>query len=161
MNAPAADLVSYEHDGAIATITMDDGRVNVVSLAMVSAVNDALDRALADDAVVVLQGREGVFSAGFDLTASARRCVRKVDDGAGRLRARRANALVPRPIVIGVHGPRHRDGRLPALLGRPSGRRAGPFKLVANEVAIGLTMPHAAWRCCAAASGAGGVRREP
>ena len=52
----------------VATITMDDGKVNALSPAM-------LDRAAAprstgppaDGAVVVLAGREGVFSGGFDL----------------------------------------------------------------------------------------------
>ena len=47
---------------------MDDGKVNVMSSAMQAELHAALDRAEADGAVVVLTGRPGVFSAGFDLT---------------------------------------------------------------------------------------------
>jgi hypothetical protein len=60
-------LVSYETDGTTATVTMDDGKVNVLSLAMARELNAALDRAAAERQVVLLTGREGVFSAVFDL----------------------------------------------------------------------------------------------
>jgi enoyl-CoA hydratase len=46
---------------------MDDGKVNALSRPMLTELGAALDRAAADRAVVVLTGREGVFSAGFDL----------------------------------------------------------------------------------------------
>src|SRR5258707_358326 len=60
-------LVTYRAHDAVAAITMDDGKVNVLSLAMLTELDAALDRAAADRAVVVLTGRDGVFSAGFDL----------------------------------------------------------------------------------------------
>ena len=60
-------LVRYAIDGAIATVTMDDGKVNVLSPRMLAEIGAALDRAEADRAVVLLTGRPGVFSAGFDL----------------------------------------------------------------------------------------------
>jgi enoyl-CoA hydratase len=59
--------VTYQLTDSIATITMDDGKVNVLSPRMFGEINAALDRAAADRAVVVLSGRPGVFSAGFDL----------------------------------------------------------------------------------------------
>src|SRR3954471_12415346 len=60
-------LVSYHLEGAIATVTMDDGKVNALSPAMQAELKSALDRAEADRAVLLLTGRDGVFSAGFDL----------------------------------------------------------------------------------------------
>src|SRR5262245_34061430 len=60
-------LVAYRLEDSIAAITMDDGKLNVMSLRMLTELNAALDRAAADRAVVLLGGREGVFSAGFDL----------------------------------------------------------------------------------------------
>src|SRR5215475_5049858 len=60
-------LVTYKLRDAVATITMDDRKVNALSLAMLNEIDTALDRAAADRAVVVLTGREGIFSAGFDL----------------------------------------------------------------------------------------------
>ena len=62
-------MVSYHCDGTIATITIDDGKVNALSLGVLAALDAALDRAEHDGAVVILAGREGVFSAGFDLPA--------------------------------------------------------------------------------------------
>src|SRR5215831_17787666 len=59
--------VSYRLEDSIATITLDDGNKNVLSQAMFSDMAEALDRAEADKAVVLLTGREGIFSAGFDL----------------------------------------------------------------------------------------------
>ena len=62
-----SDLVSYELSDRIATLTMDDGKVNAMSIAMLTAMHRAFDRAETDEAIVLLTGREGIFSAGFDL----------------------------------------------------------------------------------------------
>ena len=60
--------VSYRRDEAIAVITMDDGKVNVLGPAMLGEVEKAFDQAEADDAgAVVLAGNQKVFSGGFDL----------------------------------------------------------------------------------------------
>ena len=60
--------VSYQRDDAIAVITMDDGKVNVLGPAMLAEINKAVDQAEADDAgAVVLAGNHKVFSGGFDL----------------------------------------------------------------------------------------------
>ena len=67
-----ADLTRYElHDG-IATVTMDDGKANVMSVSMLKALDAALDQTLADKAVLVLTGRERMFSGGFDLSVFQR-----------------------------------------------------------------------------------------
>ena len=60
--------VSYRRDDSLAIITMDDGKVNVLGIAMLGDINGALDQAEADDAAaVVLAGNHRVFRAGFDL----------------------------------------------------------------------------------------------
>jgi enoyl-CoA hydratase len=60
--------VSYRRDEAIAVITMDDGKVNVLGPAMLGEIEKAFDQAEADDAgAVVLAGNHKVFSGGFDL----------------------------------------------------------------------------------------------
>ena len=61
--------VNYELNESIATIALDDGKVNVLGPAMQTAINEALDRAEKDDAkAVVLAGNQRVFSGGFDLS---------------------------------------------------------------------------------------------
>src|SRR5215471_13701713 len=62
-----AGRVIYRLEDSIATVTLDDGNKNVLSREMIQDIGEALDRAEADRAVVLLTGREGIFSAGFDL----------------------------------------------------------------------------------------------
>ena len=61
------DLATYQHEHGIATIKMDDGKVNALGVPMLRQLHLAFDRAEADEAIVILTGREGGFSAGFDL----------------------------------------------------------------------------------------------
>ena len=141
-------MISYRLDDAIATITIDDGKVNVLSLAVLTEVNAALDRAEQDQAVVVLSGREGVFSAGFDLPVlraggpDALAMLRAGFETAARLLA------FPRPVVIACTGHAVAMGVFLLLCGDYRVGATGPFKITANEVAIGLTMPRAAVEIC-------------
>lgn len=136
--------VRYDLDGDIATITLDDGKVNAMSLAMIGAVNDALDRAEADGAVVVLTGREGVFSAGFDLdTLRGGAFGSSTMVRAGFELAERVLAF-PRPVIAACTG--HAIAMGAFLLCSADHRVGadGAFRFAANEVAIGLTVPQAA-----------------
>jgi enoyl-CoA hydratase len=63
-----SDAVTYELDGDVAVITFDDGKANALSHAAIDALNAALDRAAGESKAVVLVGRPGRFSAGFDLS---------------------------------------------------------------------------------------------
>ena len=141
-------MISYRLDDAIATITIDDGKVNVLSLPLLTEVNAALDRAEQDQAVVVLAGREGVFSAGFDLPVlraggpDALAMLRAGFETAARLLA------FPRPVVIACTGHAVAMGVFLLLSGDFRVGATGPFKITANEVAIGVTMPRAAVEIC-------------
>jgi enoyl-CoA hydratase len=137
-------LVSYRLDGAIASIIMDDGKVNAMSPDMIAELNDALDRAEADRATVLLTGREGVLSAGFDLPtlrAGGSGAIDMVRSGF-ELAARVLS--FPRPVVIACNGHAVAMGVFLLLSGDYRIGVAGPYKLMANEVALGLTMPWAA-----------------
>src|SRR5271170_5285680 len=141
-------MISYHCGDAIATITIDDGKVNALSLAALAGLNAALDRAEQDDAVVILAGREGIFSAGFDLPVlrgrgpDALAMLRAGFELAARLLA------FPRPVVIACTGHAVAMGVFLLLCGDYRIGASGPYKLTANEVAIGLTMPRAAVEIC-------------
>jgi enoyl-CoA hydratase len=143
-----SDLVSYSLTDRTATIAMDDGKANALSLEMLSAVNAGLDRAVADDAVVILTGREGIFSGGFDLKvlgAGGSEAARMLDEGfllALRLLEH------PTPVIIACSGHAVAMGCFLLLSGDYRIGVNGPFRLVANEVAIGLTMPWTAIEIC-------------
>jgi enoyl-CoA hydratase len=140
--------VTYEVEGSVATIAMDDGKANVLSPAMLAELNGALDRAEADRAAVVLTGREGRFSGGFDLAvinAGGQEAVGMIRGGfelAARLLA------FPTPVVIAASG--HAVAMASFLLCSGDYRlgTAGPYKITANEVAIGMVMPYAAIEIC-------------
>ncbi len=141
-------LVSYQLESSVATITMNDGKVNALSSRMLSELGGALDQALADRAVVVLTGRPGVFSAGFDLRVLKARG----DEAAALLRtgfgmAERLLAF-PAPVVIACTGHAVAMGVFLVLSGDYRIGTSGAFKITANEVAIGMTMPRAAIEIC-------------
>jgi enoyl-CoA hydratase len=141
-------LVTYRLRDRVATITMDDGKVNALSLAMLTELGAALDRAAADRAVVVLTGRDGVFSAGFDLPvlraggAAAAGLLHAGFDLAARLLA------FPAPVLVACPGHAIAMGAFLALSGDYRIGVSGPYKFTANEVAIGMTVPLAAVEIC-------------
>ncbi len=131
------ELTTYALADGIATITMDDGKVNVLSSAMLGAISAELDRAEADGAVVVLAGRAQTFSAGFDLRS---------DDWptmltAGAELARRMLSF-PRPVVAACNGNALAMGSFLLLSADVRIGARGAYKLGLNEVAIGLTLPY-------------------
>jgi enoyl-CoA hydratase len=137
-------FVTYRLEDSIAMITMDDGKVNAMSPQMITEINAALDQAAADRAVVVLSGREGVFSGGFDLKvlrAGGPESIAMVR--AGFELAERVLSF-PMPVAIACTGHAVAMGVFLLLSGDYRVGAAGSFKLAANEVAIGLTMPRAA-----------------
>jgi len=141
-------LVTYRLDDPVATITMDDGKVNALSPAMIAELGAALDRAESDRAVVVLTGRAGVFSAGFDLAVlraggpETADLLRAGFDLAARLLA------FPAPVLVACTGHAVAMGAFLLLSCDYRIGAAGPFRLTSNEVAIGITMPYAAIEIC-------------
>jgi enoyl-CoA hydratase len=141
-------LVSTTVADGVATLTMDDGKVNVLSLAMQEALHAGLDEAEAGGSVVLLTGRPGVFSAGFDLPT----LQGDGPDGARMLRGgfELSERLLsfPTPVVVACTGHAIAMGLFLVLSGDLVIGADGPFKLVAIEVAIGMTLPMAAVEVC-------------
>ncbi len=136
-----AELATYELEGRIATIAMDDGKANAFSIEMLKAVMAALDRAERDEAVVVLTGRERFFSAGFDLEVFSERPHEIVE--MLTLGARLSERLLsfPTPVLVACSGHAIAAGTFPVLAADLRIGVEGPYKLGLNEVRIGLTVP--------------------
>ena len=137
----ADGLVTYASDDTVSTITMDDGKVNVFSIAMLEALHRAFDQAERDGTVVVLTGRPGCFSAGFDLGT-----LRDTPEHARallRLGATMAERILsfPAPVVASCTGHAFPAGAFLLLSADTRIGADGPFKLGLNEVRIGLTLP--------------------
>jgi enoyl-CoA hydratase/carnithine racemase len=136
-----AELATYCLEDEIATIALDDGKVNALSIEMLRTVLDCLDRAERDGAVVLLTGREGYFSAGFDLKVFSERPDEIVE--MLTLGARLCERLLsfPTPVLVACGGHAIAAGTFAALAADVRIGAKGPFKLGLNEVRIGLTVP--------------------
>ena len=133
--------VRYEQLGNIAVITLDDGKANALSYGLMDAAEEALARAGREAAAVVLTGRAGRFSAGFDLRemmAGAEQARSLVARGAEFLM--RLYAL-PMPLVVACSGHALAGGALTVLTGDVRVGVEGPFKIGLNEVQIGMPLP--------------------
>jgi enoyl-CoA hydratase len=140
------ERVAYElGDDGVALVTMDDGKVNAMSRAMIGDVAAAFERAAGDGAAVLLTGRAGVLSGGFDLTT-----LRGGDAAAVTAMVRGGFELTarvlahPRPVVIASAGHAIALGVFLMMCGdlRIGVRSGGRYS--ANEVAIGLSVPETA-----------------
>jgi enoyl-CoA hydratase len=138
-----SQLVSYRAAGRVATVTLDDGKVNALSAAMQAEIGAALDRAEADRMAVLLTGRPGIFSAGFDL-----KVLRAGGDPAQQMVRGGFVLSFPAPVVIACPG--HAIAMAAFLLLSADYRLGadGPYKITANEVSIGLEIPQAAIEIC-------------
>ena len=135
--------VSYRLDGHVAVITFDDGKANVYTHEALAQLEAALDQARSDpDArAVLLVGRPGRFSAGFDLATmtSSPEAMRALVGAGGRFVARLL--LEPLPVVAACTGHALAAGALVLLAADHRVGVAGDWKIGLNEVAIGMPLP--------------------
>jgi enoyl-CoA hydratase len=132
------NLVTYALDRAVATIRMDDGKANALSIPMLSELHAAFGQAEADGAIVVLTGREGTFSGGFHLPTLRG----SAPDRGAMLRSGFDLAVriltFPRPVVIASPGHAIAQASILLLCADERIGAAGPYKITLNEVLIGL-----------------------
>lgn len=134
-----AHAASLSIEDGIAWITLDDGKVNALSPDAIRALGEALSE--AENAAVVLRGRPGIFSAGFDLRTFAR------GREAGIAMVRAGAELVlrllahPRPVLTLCEGHAYPAGAFLMLAADVRLGVTGPWRIGMNEVAISMTVP--------------------
>lgn len=135
------DSLTTTLDGGVAVLTMDDGKANALGPEMLAALDAALDRAEAEAGAVVIAGRPGRFTGGFDLSI-----MRQGGDATRSLVGAGAELLLrvwesPVPVVAACTGSAVAAGALLLLV---SDVRIGAdvdARIGLNEVAIGLGLP--------------------
>lgn len=138
-----SEVVKYQLDQGVATLSLQNGKVNAVSHEVIEAFNLALDRAEQDKAVVVITGTAGMLSAGYDLTVmkeSMTAAMALVEKGS---RLTRRMLSFPYPVVVACTGHAIAKGAFLLLAADYRIGVEGNFKIGLNEVAIGMTMHHA------------------
>lgn len=137
-----SNRIGIELRDGVARINMNDGKVNALSTTLLAELDAALDVAEHEGAVVVLRGRDGMFSAGFDLPTFKRGVEATVEMlSAGASMIRRLLAF-PRPVLTVCTGHAYPAGAFLMLSSDVRLGVAGPWRIGLNEVAIGLTLPH-------------------
>ena len=140
------ELTTYEQIGDVALISMDDGKANAFGPPMIAEIEAMLDRAADDAKAVVLTGRPGMLSGGFDLNV-----IRGGDAGQARAQALGGARLMmrlygwPQPLVVAASGHAIALGAFCILTGDHRLGADGEFRIGLNEVAIGATLPPFAW----------------
>jgi enoyl-CoA hydratase len=138
VEAPVIDLEVVD---SIAVIRVDDGKRNALSTAAIAQLGATMGQAGEQGcAATVILGREGAFSAGFDLAE-----VRESEESRERLRRAFVDLLIglfetAQPVVIGCTG--HAMAAGAALLVAADRRigASGPFRVGFNEAAAGVTI---------------------
>jgi enoyl-CoA hydratase len=126
----------------IATLVMDDGKVNALDTEVFREL-DAAFEACANDAAIVLAGREGVFSAGLNM-----RLLPQLDhDGLIELFVTFARVvyrmwLEPRPVVAAVTGHAVAGGTILAMACDYAVAAEGEFRWGLTETSGGFVMPN-------------------
>jgi enoyl-CoA hydratase len=96
--------VNYELKDNIAVITFDNGKANAVNPDFMDAIDSFLDKAEKEADAVVLAGRTGMFSAGYDLK------IIQADPEAGKAMIERGLGMLyrfysfPKPLVAACDG---------------------------------------------------------
>lgn len=139
-----SDVLTIEHRGPVTVLHLDDGKANALSVDLIAAIRAAVSDAEADDTVgaVVIHGRDGRFSGGFDLgvmfSGDRQQIVGLVADGGDMVRHLWGSSV---PVVAACTGSAVAGGAL-TLLGCDV--RVGadvPCKIGLNEVAIKMVLP--------------------
>ena len=136
-----ARIPTFEIDDGVAVLRLDDGKVNAFGPSTVAALEAAIDAAEASAGALVIVGRDGKFSAGFDLGVirSGPGPARELALAGARAAMRLYGAGVP--VVAACTGHALAYG---AILLLASDLRIGAdidAGIGLNEVAIGLTLP--------------------
>ena len=135
------DVVTYELSQDVAVLRIDDGKVNALGPELLAALNAGLDRAEKESKAVLIVGRPGRFSAGFDLgvirSGGAGAAAELVTVGA-RVAVRIARH--PAPVVIACTGHALAMGAVLLVAADLRSERPATSDRL-HEVAIGMTTP--------------------
>ncbi len=135
-------VATLTNDENVSIITLDDGKVNVFSPTMIEEVSNLLDKVPTDKGSLLIVGREGIFSAGFDLkvlmSGDAEKAVGMLRSGFEMLSR---IFSFPRPVVAACSG--HAIALGAFLLCSCDYRvgTKGKFQIGANEVRNNMIVP--------------------
>lgn len=137
-----AVLVECKLESDYSLITMDDGKANALGFDMLEQLGAAMDTAEQAGKVLIICGRPGKFSAGFDLAVMGQGGDAMIDLLRAGANVSRRILNFPTPVVLAVSGHALAMGALLLLSADYRVGMHGAYKIGLNEVAIGMTLPY-------------------
>ena len=134
-------LTTLDIRDGVAWITLDDGKVNAMSLDMLREIEVRLENSAEAGGPIVIKGRKGIFSAGFDLKTFARGPEASQQMFKAGVRVIERMLALPRPIVTVCTGHAYPMGAFLMLCADVRFGVPGDWNIGMNEVAIGLAVP--------------------
>lgn len=133
--------MKFDLQDDIGVFHMDDGKVNCVGHSMLDATNAALDAAEKDAKALIIRGRDGMFSAGFDLKE-----FQKGAEATAALCTRGFELLIrlydfPLPVVAACSGHGIAMGAFILMASDTRIGCRGDFRFSLPETRIGMEIP--------------------
>ena len=135
-------LLTHEKLEEISIITLDDGKANAMGPNMIEALNNALDKAQERSRAVLIIGRPGLLSGGFDLAiikSGDNNAIQAMVNAGARLLMRIYGFSIP--VVMATTGHGVALGGFLLLAADYRFGVEGDYKIGLNEVALGMTLP--------------------
>ena len=135
-------VVTADVDGVMVT-TVDDGKVNALSFEIIAGIRSAIATASEQRRPLVITGRDGCLSAGFDLavvnSGDEDRITALFTEGAELYGA---IVAAPIPVIVSCTGHALAGGALLLLSADYRIGRNGTYRLGLNETRIGMALPN-------------------
>lgn len=133
--------MQYQLSDGVATLAFDDGKANAVGHDFIDGMNEGLDRAQAEAKAVIIRGRDGVFSGGFDLKE-----FQKGAEASAALALRGFELMArlfghPQPVVAASTGHAVAAGAFLLLCADTRVGVSGEFNYCLPETAISMHIP--------------------
>ena len=134
-------IQTEDHDHGVRVLRLDNGKPNAISTPLSSELMALLEAAETEANAVVITGRAGMFSAGFDLGTMGEGPAAAAEMVANGGKLGLQVYSHSKPIVAAVGGHAVAMGLFLAMVCDYRIGATGKFKFQANETAIGMTLP--------------------
>lgn len=136
------DYATLKRIDDVSIISLDDGKVNVFSIEMLEAINECLSEVPKDSGSLVFKGRQGIFSAGFDLKTFASGDMERISKMSDLgMRFMYDIFTFPRPVIAALTGHTIAMGLFVACGCDYRIGLKGEFVAQANEVRNNMDIP--------------------
>ncbi len=138
-------MIKSDINGDIGIISIDRPPVNAINPELVSSLSQALDSFKSNDKIngVILQGRDGIFSAGLDITHLFPKDREYIDSFWKDFSTLLLNMFsFPKPLYSSISGHCPAGGTVMVIMSDYRIMSKGKYVIGLNEVDVGLTVPY-------------------